>query len=337
MHKPLSNRVAEVRMVVDAARKSGVATHLLAWRGPLTAVKQMIDDGAIGNLKEIHDWTDRPYWPQELPVPTDTPPVPANFDWQMWLGPERDRPYHPSYTHALFRGWYDFGGGSIADMGNYSMWPIYMALDLPVPYSVEAQSNSSAQIIDQVSTVAPHDYSYPYANRVCFRFAPHGQWGPLTLTWYDGGMRPFTPDALAAEGKSLPAAGTLFVGDAGMILNDELIPAKKMQDYRTAKGLPEPQRRRGGEAGIGLGADWVAAIKGGPASAGNFVNAANCAEAIALAQAAIRYSRKTFTANHCAPALLWNAQAMEFTNASDANQYLRRDYRDGWTLTSGEV
>jgi hypothetical protein len=338
MHKPLSNRVAEVRMVVDAAKKSGVATHLLAWRGPLTTVKQMIDDGAIGNLKEIHDWTDRPYWPQELPVPTEKPPIPANFDWQMWLGPERDRPYHPSYTHALFRGWYDFGGGSIADMGNYSMWPIYMALDLPVPHSVEAQSNSSAQIIDQVSTVQPHDYSYPYANRVQFKFAAHGKWGPLKLTWYDGGMRPFTPDELAAEGKSLPAAGTLYVGDAGMILNNELIPAKKMQDYRTAKGLPAPQGRRGGgEVGVGLGADWVAAIKGGPASGGNFLNAANCAEAIALAQAAIRYSRKTFRANRSAPALLWNAEKMEFTNVSDANQYLRREYRDGWTLTSGEV
>ena len=89
--------------------------------------------------------------------------------------------------------------------------------------------------------------------------------------------------------------------------------------------------------GIGLAADWVAAVKGGPASGGNFIDAANCAEAIALAQAAIRYSRKTFRANHCAPALLWNAEKMEFTNASDANQYLRREYRDGWTLTSGEV
>jgi hypothetical protein len=211
-----------------------------------------------------------------------------------------------------------------------------MALDLPVPYSVEAQSNSHAGIIDQVSTIQPNDVSYPYANRVCFKFAAHGQFQPLTLYWYDGGMRPFTPEQLSAEGKSIPATGTLFVGDAGMILNNELIPAKKMQDYRAAKGLPEPQPRPR-EAGIGLAADWVAAVKGGPASGGNFVNAANCAEAIALAQAAIRYSRKSFHAEQCAPALLWNAQAMEFTNASDANQYLRREYRDGWSLTNGEV
>src|SRR5439155_10564542 len=182
----------------------------------------------------------------------------------------------------------------------------------------------------------PHDFSYPYANRVCFKFAAHGQWQPLTLYWYDGGMRPFTPDVLAAEGKSLPAAGTLFVGDAGMILNNELIPAKKMQDYRTAKGLGQPQApARGGGTGVGLAAEWIAAVKGGPASGGNFVNAANCAEAIALAQAAIRYSRNAFHAEQSAPALLWNAPAMEFTNASDANRYLRRDYRDDWALTTG--
>jgi hypothetical protein len=213
-----------------------------------------------------------------------------------------------------------------------------MALDLPVPHAIEAQSNSSAVITGHVSTVKAHDHSFPYANRVCFKFAAHGQWQPLKLYWYDGGMRPFTPDELSAEGKSLPSAGTLFVGDAGMILNDQLIPAKRMQEYRTAKGLPEPPPRpRGGEVGIGLAADWVAAAKGGPASAGNFVNAANCAEAIALAGAAIRYSRKIFRAGNTAPALLWNAQAMEFTNASDANQYLRREYRDGWALTNGEV
>ncbi len=123
-----------------------------------------------------------------------------------------------------------------------------------------------------------------------------------------------------------------------MILNNELIPSKKMQDYRTAKGLPEPPPRRGGsEAGIGLAQEWVTAVKGGPASAGNFVDGANCAEAIALAQAAIRYSRKVFRANRAAPALLYDATKMEFTNAGDANQYLRREYRDGWTLTNGEV
>jgi hypothetical protein len=337
VHKPLSNRVSEVRMVVETARKTGVATHLLAWRAPLSAVKQMIADDAIGEIKEVHNWTDRPFWPQQLALPTDRPPVPPDFDWDLWLGPEAERPYHPSYTNAVFRGWYDFGGGSIADMGNYSLWPIFMALDLPVPHSVEAQSSSSCEINDQVSTIKMNDFAFPYANRVCFKFAAHGQWPAMKLYWYDGGMRPFTPDEVAEDGKSLPSAGTLFIGDKGVILNNDLVPAKRMQDYRASKGIPQPQGGRGGRGGGGGGngnAEWIAAFQGGPASQGNFLNAANCSEAIALAGTAIRYSRKVFNENRCAPALLWDRENMKFTNVADANQYLTREYRQGWGLTS---
>ena len=109
IHKPLSNRVAEVRMVVEGARKTGVATHLLAWRSPATAVREIILDGGIGTLREVHNWTDRPFWPQQLSLPTERPPVPAGFDWNSPAAP-RQRP-RSSYTHAVFRGWYEFGGG----------------------------------------------------------------------------------------------------------------------------------------------------------------------------------------------------------------------------------
>lgn len=333
MHKPLANRVSEVRLVVDTARKTGVATHLLAWRGPINAVRDMILDGAIGTLREVHNWTDRPFWPQYDSIPTDRPPIPAGFDWDLWLGPALYRPYHPHYTHAVFRGWYDFGGGSIADMGNYSLWPIFTALELPVPYSIEAQSSSSVEINDQVSSVKMNDFAFPYANRVCFKFAAHGRWPALKLYWYDGGMRPFTPDELLEDGKSLPATGTLFIGDKGIILNNELIPAKKMKEYRAAKGIPEPQEGRR-VRGAGGETEWLAAVKGGPASAGNFLNAANCSETIALAGAAIRYRRRVFQENRCAPALLWDAERMKFTNAPDADPYLTREYREGWKLTS---
>jgi predicted dehydrogenase len=331
VHKPLSNRVSEVRMVVETARRTGVATHLLAWRGPLTQVRQMVLDGAIGEIKEVHNWTDRPFWPQQLALPTDRPPVPAGFDWDLWLGPEAERPYHPSYTHAVFRGWYDFGGGSIADMGNYSLWPIFMALDLPVPYSVEAQSSSSCDIHDQVSAIAKNDFAFPYANRLCFKFAAHGPWPALKLYWYDGGMRPFTPDDVAEDGKSLPSAGTLFIGEKGTILNSDLVPAKKMQSYRASKGEAQGAATRTSAAST---AEWIAAFQGGPPSDGNFLNAANCSETIALAGAAIRYSRNVFNENRCAPALLWDAENMRFTNASEANRYISREYREGWKLES---
>ena len=170
---------------------------------------------------------------------------------------------------------------------------------------------------------------------MCFKFAAHGVWQPLKLYWYDGGMRPFTPDELSEEGKSLPAAGTLFVGDAGVILNNELIPAKKMQEYRAAKGLPEPQprpRERSASDSARTGSRRSRAVR---LPAGNFVNAANCAEAIALARAAIRYSRKIFSAEPLRTGIALEPQAMKFTNASDAESVSpNREYRDGWKLTS---
>jgi hypothetical protein len=329
IHKPLANRVSEVRLVVETARQTGKATHLLAWRSPLTTVRDMILDGAIGTLREVHNWTDRPFWPQQLSLPADRPPIPEGFDWQLWLGPALDRPYHPSYTHAVFRGWYEFGGGSIADMGNYSLWPIFMALDLPVPASVEAQSSSSCEITDQVSEVKVNDFAFPYANRVKFKFPAHGQWPALSLYWYDGGMRPFTIEQLEEDNRQMPATGTLFVGEKGVILDNAIIPQRKMQEYRAGKPAPAQPARRGGGGGDN---DWVQACKGGPASPGNFLNAANCAEAIALAGAAIRVSRKNFHEGHAVPALQWDAQNMKFTNVAEANQYLYREYRDGWKL-----
>ncbi len=328
MHKPLANRVSELRLVVETARSTGRATHLLAWRAPITAVRDMIVEGAIGRLREVHNWTDRPFWPQQLSLPEDRPPVPEGFDWQLWLGPSLDRPYSPKYTFAVFRGWYEFGAGSIADMGNYSLWPIFMALDLPVPTVIEAQSSSSCEIVDQVSGINKNDFAFPYANRVCFTFPAHGDWPELKIYWYDGGMRPFTTPELAEDNKHMPATGTLFVGDKGVILNNAIIPERKMKEYRAGKPAPE----RGGRRRGGGDSEWVTAFKGGPASAGNFLNAANCSEAIALAGVAIRHSRNVFNENVCAPPLMWDAGNMKVTNIPEANQYLYREYRDGWKL-----
>jgi hypothetical protein len=135
IHKPIANRMYEGRLSIETARKTGVSTHLLAYskRSGNDIVKKMISDGAIGNLKEIHNWSNRPVWPQWVSNPTDTPPVPEGLDWGLWLGPVPDRPYHPNYTNCVFRGWYDFGAGSIADMGHYSLWPMFLTLGINTP------------------------------------------------------------------------------------------------------------------------------------------------------------------------------------------------------------
>ncbi len=331
--KPIANRLAEVRMVVETARKTGVATHCSAWRSgqDIETVREMIRNGAIGTLREVHNWTDRPFWPQYQTVPTDRPPVPNTFDWNLWLGPAVDRPYHPHYTHTVFRGWYDFGGGSIADMGNYSLWPIFMTLDLPVPNNVEALVSSCVEINDQISEVKMNDFSFPNACQVCFRFPARGDRPMPVLYWYDGGFRPYTPEALRSlEKKPNLATGTMYVGDKGFILGNQVYPEKRRAEYLAGKEAPKSGASQA-DARRGDG-EWISAFKGGPPSAGNFLNAANCSETIALGGAAIRIARKNFNESRTTGPLEYDAQAMRFTNMPEANPYLVREYRKGWEL-----
>ena len=133
----ISNRLLEGKKIIEMARNSKVITHLIPWdsNGSMETVMAWINAGAIGTLTEVHNWTNRPVWPQYPDIPSDTPPVPNGFDWDLWLGPEANRPYHPNYTHMVFRGWYDFGGGSMADMGHYSLWTVFNALQLTSPTS----------------------------------------------------------------------------------------------------------------------------------------------------------------------------------------------------------
>src|SRR5262245_38809994 len=161
MHKPLANRLHEARLVVETARKTKVATHFLpASDGArMRGIKAWIDDGAIGKLREVHNWSNRPMWPQYPTIPTETPPVPQGFDWSLWLGPSLDRPYHPNYTHTNFRGWYEFGAGSIADMGHYSLWPIFQLLELDPPISVESTPSHVCTVSDNVCRRIKTDYS----------------------------------------------------------------------------------------------------------------------------------------------------------------------------------
>ena len=276
VHKPLANRLLEARAVIEAARSKKIATHFLPaseGAGQKQAV-DMIKDGAIGTLREIHNWSMRPMWPQFPTLPTDTPPVPAGFDWTLWLGPSLDRPYHPNYTHTNFRGWYEFGGGSIADMGHYSLWPIFQLLDLDSPISVESTPSHVCTVSDDICRRIRNDYSFPAACTVRMRFAPKGERAALDIFWYDGGIKPPVPEELMAENKELPEEGMMFVGDKGKILggfrseNPQLIPEARMRAYRAANNLPEPaprQRRRpAGRRPVGAQRRLDRGLQGGP-------------------------------------------------------------------------
>jgi predicted dehydrogenase len=247
MHKPLANRLEEARLVIETARTTKVCTHFLpASDGTrIKAIKDWIDDGAIGALREVHNWSNRPVWPQYPVIPTETPPIPENFDWSLWLGPAVDRPYHPNYTHAVFRGWYEFGGGALADMGHYSLWPVFTLFDLDPPYVVESRAAHLCTRVGATAVRLKNDYSFPSACTIRFRFAAKGARSALDLFWYDG-----------YQGKIL--AG--FRGETPRIL-----PEGKMREYRAARNLPEPAAEplRPGLTGSRGEADWVNAFRAG--------------------------------------------------------------------------
>jgi predicted dehydrogenase len=337
VHKPLANRVLEARAVIETARSRQLATHFMPASDGARAklATDMLKNGVIGALREIHNWSRRPMWPQFPTLPADKPAIPAGFDWTLWLGPSLDRPYHPNYTHTNFRGWYEFGGGSIADMGHYSLWPLFQFLDLESPFSVESTPSHVCTVSDQICQRIKNDYSFPAACTIRLRFAPKGERAALDIFWYDGGIKPPVPDELMAENREFSDEGMMFVGDKGKILagfygdNAQLIPEPKMRAYRAANNLPEPaprQRRRGGGQGNDTwtrNAAWIAAFKGGPTSYGDFRLAGPISDAVNLASISLQLGGRR---------LLWDSASAKITNIAEANKYLTRAYRPGWEL-----
>ncbi|MCP5523146.1 MAG: Gfo/Idh/MocA family oxidoreductase [Verrucomicrobiales bacterium] len=320
MHKPMANRVAEGRLVVKTARETGRETHLLAYGSGAdnARIAGRIKEGVIGRLREIHNWTNRPVWPQYTEIPTDRPPVPPGFEWDLWLGPALDRPYHPHYTHTVFRGWYEFGGGSMADMGIYSLWPVFTGLDLPSAISAEAAATHTCTIVDQVSRTVENDFAYPAACTLRFKFPATAARGAVELFWYDGGMRPRLPDFIEAQNPEMGREGILFLGDKGAILAE--FRGANPRVYTEGRNEPLWQ---GGDAGWGNNqAKWVGAFTGGESSPGSFLNAQAITDTVNLGTVALRAGRR----------VEFDPTAMRITNVESANRFLTREYRKGWEL-----
>ena len=331
VHKPIANRLMEAERVIETARSTGVATHFMPWdsNGSMEQVLAWIRDGSIGTLREIHNWTNRPVWPQYAARPTDTPPVPEGFDWDLWLGPEHERPYHPNYTHMVFRGWYDFGGGSMADMGHYSLWTVFRALDLSGPTSIEPMASHDQVLTDGVASGVKNDFAFPSASVVRFQYPARGQRGAVDLVWYEGGMRPPTPPELDEDRREFPAEAMMFVGDKGKILagfrveNPQLMQRWKNPSAMVQTSPPQPVPRQPGQLSPGL-RQWAAACKGGAQSEGSFLHAGGISEAVNLYAVALRTRQR----------LYYDAASRKITNVAEANKYLSREYRKGWSPES---
>jgi len=321
-HKPIANRIKEFRVTFDTAKNTGKSTHLLAWsnRPGYSIAKKWIKDGLIGNLKEIHNWSNRPVWPQWQTNPVETPPVPKDFDWELWLGPVPSRPYHPNYTHAVFRGWYDFGGGSIADMGHYSLFPLFLTFGINTPArSAEAYGTTTCTLKNNVAVGVANDVAFPLSCKIRFQFPAQKEMDPFDLYWYDGGMKPFTPDELVADGKSLTREGMMFVGDKGKILagfrgeDPKLIPESRMAGITTEQ--PQESGSRGNEI-------WIDAFRNNTQSPGSFLNAGPVTETILLGAVSLRAKKR----------VEYDSINMKITNDPEVDKFLTRDYRQGWEI-----
>ena len=260
----------EVRRTLQAARESAAPSHLLAYsntpdRHTLAA---WIKAGAIGTVREVHNWTNRPFWPQGMQeYHKSGPPVPSGFNWELWQGPEPDRPYHPSYTFAVYRGWYAYGAGCLADMGHYSLWQPYRILNLGVPEFVEGRPNNDAFVDPanvskggKVSLVA-----FPKASTVRWRHPATADRPAVDTFWYDGGMKPQTPEELYQDSEDLADEGMLFIGDKGKILCDfrankpRLIPQSRQKAFEGSIANPDYDTTSAED-------EWINAIKKGTKS-----------------------------------------------------------------------
>ncbi len=317
--KPLSHTVYEARLMAQAAREHKVATQMGNQGQAGEEVRVLCETiwaGAIGQVREVHVWTDRPlngvnsvFWPQGIDRPTGTPPVPQGLNWNLWLGPAADRPYNPAYLPFTWRGWWDFGTGALGDIGCHALDPVFRALKLGHPVAIEACCS------------LVNDQTYPVASRVTYDFPARGDLAPVRVHWYDGGMKPPRPAELAPD-RRWDTNGHLYVGDKGKMLGSRIIPEARRREF----GRPP----RTLERSPGHHQEWINACKGGKPAGSNFPDHAGLlAEVVLLGNVALR---ATIKQKLLGAKLLWDGAAFRFTNLPEANAYLTKEYRAGWSL-----
>ena len=323
--KPLAHSIYEVRRVIEAARQAKVATQLGNQGQASEATRlvcEFIWDGAIGDVREVHSWCNRPISPRGLDRPKDTPPVPEGLDWDLWLGPAPERPYHPCYHPFSWRGWWDFGTGVLGDIGCHQFAPIFRALKLKYPTSVEACSSGvnseTAPLASIIRYEFPEREGPPKAGLIQSRASP---WPPLRLTWYDGGLMPARPPELEDGLRFGGADDNLYVGDKGKMLGHRLIPESRSKEYgRPPTVLPRSP---------GHHKEWILACKGGEPAGSNFDLSGPMAEVVLLGNIAVRMGQKLYEKGL---KLYYDGPNMKITNLPEANQYIQSPYRQGWTL-----
>lgn len=365
VEKPLTWSIHEARVLRETAARTKVVTQMgnMGHSSEGAAlVNEWVQAGVIGQVREVKVWTNRPlgFWPQGVPRPgkaaagaqTGGPaannfgtdwnarlvnktlaaamdgdyPVPTGVDWDLFLGPGPEVAYHPIYHPFNWRGWLDWGTGAVGDMAAHLIDHPYWALGLTYPTSVEATYTPWG------TDTKNNKVTYPMGTHLVYKFPARGSQPPVTLTWMDGGLMPARPDALPDDVPLDPGGGVIFIGEKGILVhatyasNPKLYPqslmdvaAKVPKTYFRVDSSGEGQMRQAKHR-----MNWINAIKGKEKATCPFEYASRLTETMLLGVVAMKTGQ--------GKRIYYDGEAGKITNVNDANQYLQREYRKGWSL-----
>lgn len=314
VEKPLTHTVWEARQLAKLAREKKVATQMgnqgHANEGT-RVLREWVQAGVLGEVREMHSWTNRPVWPQGVRAPDHSksmPVVPETLNWDLWLGVAQPREYDPAYLPFSWRGYWDFGTGALGDMGCHVMDAAFWALDLDAPTWVEAISGKMTPI------------SPPQSSMVTYQFPARGSMPAVKWIWYDGGLQPIPPHDFELD-RNLPESGTLIIGSKATVVCDtynasvRIAPESKMREMAPTLPAKTIPRVEGGHF-----AEWIRACKGGIAAGSNFDYSSRLTEVVLLSNVAIRAQRR----------IEWDGVNQKITNLPAANQFVSKNYRAGF-------
>jgi predicted dehydrogenase len=346
VEKPLTHNIYEARLMTRVAEEQGIVTQMgnqgASSEGSRKA-KEWVESGVIGKVHTIDCWSNRPVWPQGVPLPTKKMRIPKTLDWDLWLGPAEMRDFHSSYLPFKWRGFWDFGTGALGDMGCHIIETPFSVLDLGYPKEAEA-SCTTVWVDDFV--VADYSHSCPPSSKIHLKF-DHPDHGEIALNWFDGGIMPNLPDELK-DGETIGASGggTVMYGEKGILVADvysrnaRLLPSETMDLFNAPEpSIPRIEGNMGGHI-----ANFVKGCLEGKPTSSPFSRSGPLTEIVLMGNLAVRaFQYRKFTpstdpnenGSYSYPGrrkLHWDGENMEITNYPEANQWVKREYREGWSL-----
>ncbi len=313
--KPLTYTVGEARVLTEYAREHNIITQMGNQGRSAEGIRlttEWIHDGAIGKIREVHAWTDRCwrkwFYGNQGERPEEIQPIPETLQWDLWLGPAPERPFHSTYLDGKWRAWWDFGTGALGDMGCHILDPVFLALNLGAPESVNASGTVDAK------------EQFPFGAIIHYNFPARGDMPPVKLHWYEGGLKPERPADLET-GRKLADNGVIFVGETGNLMcgcygsSPRIFPEKLMKAYK----LPEKTLPR---VDCPHEIEWARAIKSGQQPCSSFEYSGPLTEMVLLGVLAMRHDDE----------IIWDSKNLKATNAPQLDKYINREYRPGWSL-----